>query len=86
MTVSAVDCVCLPTSMSIMDPLMEKAIRTHSSEGLTSMTTPIVPLHMPWSMRELLRYMTHASGCKRTDEGRFVFCLNIQFENEESHI
>ena len=68
-----------------MELLTEKATLTYSSKGFTSMTTPIVPLHMPWVIRELLRYMTRAPGCRRTHSGRFVFGLNIWFESEGAH-
>ena len=27
----------------------------------------------------------HAAGCKRTDGGKFVFCLNMQFESEREY-
>ena len=87
MTVIAVDLkvMGLSMSMSIIDPLTEKAICTSSSQGFTSMTIPIVPLHMPWVIRELLRYMVRAPGCRRTEDGRFVFCLKMWFEDGGSH-
>ncbi|CAB4409727.1 unnamed protein product [Rhizophagus irregularis] len=46
---------------------------------------PIVPLHIPCSISELLRYITRAPGCRRTKDGRFVFDLNMRREWEGSH-
>src|SRR2546423_12580786 len=66
-------------------PLIENAIWTDCSTGFTLVMTPIVPLHIPSSMRELLRNITQAPGCNRTDEGRFVLDLNICSEEAEFH-
>src|SRR5438128_12698243 len=46
-----------------------------------SVTIPIVPLHIPCSIRELFRNMTRAPCCNLTVVGKFVFDLNSLWEN-----
>ena len=72
-------------STSIMDPFTKNAMRTYCSMWLMFVMIPMVPLHIPCSIRELLRYMTRASCWRRTEEGKFVFDLNILFESWLSH-
>ena len=72
-------------SVSINDPLMENATRADPSLGFRSVITPMVPLHIPSSIRELLRNITRLPGCRRTDEWRFVLDLNIRSEEVESY-
>jgi len=41
-----------------------------------SVTIPIVPLQIPFSIRELFKYITRNPCWIRTDGGRFVLSLN----------
>ncbi len=46
---------------------------------------PIVPLHIPYSINKLLRYIIYASGYNLIKEGRLVLILIIYSEEEESY-
>ena len=45
----------------------------------------MVPLHIPYSISELLRYMTHAPGCNLTEKGRLILFLKIRSKEGGSH-
>src|ERR1043165_1461910 len=71
--------------VSMIEPLIENATRTDWFVRSMSVIIPMVPLHIPCSIDELLRYITRAPGCNLTEEGKLVLVLKICSEEEGSH-
>ncbi len=64
-----------------MESLIEKATRTNSFSRLRSVMIPIVSLQISFSIKELLRNITHASGCNLIEVGKLVLVLNVGWED-----
>ncbi len=69
----------------IKEPLIKKVTWTNWFLRSRLIIIPIVPLHIPWSIKELLRNIIRVLGCNLTEVGRLVLVLKIDSASDRSH-